>query len=183
MSVADMATFLADRKQFEGAHIINICGVNAYYLILNILFMVWLHYCLVRFGGVSNDRGSKYRIAFLPGVITEVLLVVNIFTGFIFYVDKSNVYRYGSFYMPMFLVMAYFAIFSLIVAGRYRKGVEKEALVPLWIFVLPILTSIVVTVGFGGINLTCAGCAMGILFTHLSSAAELDYYGKGGEAS
>jgi Ni/Fe-hydrogenase subunit HybB-like protein len=183
LSMADMVTYLADENEFKSARYFNMGGISVYYLILNVMFMVWLHYCLVRFGDARGSQGNRYKAIFLPGVITEVLLIVNLLTGIIFYVDESNIYHYGVLYIPMFLEMAYFAILSLVITGRYRRGVEKEALVPIWIFVLPILASLIVSFGFGGINLTCAGCAMAILFTHLGSAAELDYYGKGGEAS
>ncbi len=112
-----------------------------------------------------------------------MLLIVNIFTGIVFYVDDSNAYHHGFLFIPMFLVLVYFAVLSLVITGRYRRGVEKEALVPIWIFFLPILFGVIVSFGFGDINLICAGCAMAILCTHLGSAAELDYYGKGGETS
>lgn len=182
MAVFDIMTYLADGKDFPGARIFNMGGITAFYITFVMLFMVWYHYCLTRFRGVKHSEGKSARASFLPGLVTEALLIVNLFTGWIFSVDKSNIYHHGVLFVPMFLVIGYYAVLCMAGIVRYRSGREKERLIPVWIFILPLLVGLLVPFYFGGISLTAAGCAMSVVFIHLGSASEMVYYdAEGGE--
>ena len=182
LAVSDIITYLADRKDFVGARFFNMGGITLFYMIFVLMFMVWYHYCLVRFRGHDSSKVRGPRAFFLPGIITEVLLLINLFTGWFFSVDESNTYHHGVLFVPLYLVMGYFVALSLISIVRYRAGVEKDKLIPVWIYLLPILIGMVVPFVFGGISLAAIGCAMSVVFTHLGSAAEIvNYDAEGGK--
>ena len=182
MAVFDIITYLADGKDFPGARIFNMGGITAFYIAFVLLFMVWYHYCLTRFRGEERSPGKNVRAFFLPGLLTEVLLFVNLFTGWIFSVDESNTYHHGVLFIPMFLVIGYFAMLCMVAIVRYRSGRKNERLIPVWIFILPLLVGLLVPFYFGGISLTAAGCAMSVVFIHLGSASEMvNYDAEGGE--
>ncbi len=182
MAVFDISTYLADGKAFPGARVFNMGGITAFYIVFILMAMVWYHYCLTRFRGEKPGDGKNSRAFFLPGLLTEVLLVINLFTGWFFYVDESNTYHHGVLFVPMFLVIGYFLLLSMIAIVRYRSGGKEGQLIPVWIFILPLLVGLLVPFYFGGISLTAAGCAMSVVFTHLGSAAEMvNYDATGGE--
>ncbi|MCR5098849.1 MAG: hypothetical protein K6B14_07875 [Lachnospiraceae bacterium] len=181
LALADMVTYLADEKDFPGARYLNMGGITVFYMVLNIMLMLWLQYCLVRFRRVKREIRSRFFGYFVPGIIIEILVVINIFTGILFSVDENNVYHHGVLFIPMFVTMGYLALLCFIQIGRYKTHVDREKLIPIWIFVLPIVAGLFVPFVLGGISLTSPGCAMSIMFTHLGSAAEINV--KGGEMS
>ncbi|MCR5055197.1 MAG: hypothetical protein K6A69_10180 [Lachnospiraceae bacterium] len=181
MAVFDTITYLADEKSFPGARIFNMAGVTAFYIDFILMFMVWYHYCLVRFAYRGEAVSKSHRVFFIPGLVTEALIIINIFTGWIFSVDENNIYHRGILFIPMYMVIAYFTIICFISIIRYRTNSVKSNLIPIWVYVLPFVMGVIIPFVFGGIGITAPGCAMSIVFTHLGSASELvNYDEKGG---
>ncbi len=172
VAISDIITYLADGKSFQGARYYNMGGVSVFYMALLMLCMVWMQYCLVRFTDRSAPKRTEHRYLFIPGLLTEAVLVVNFFTGLVFSVDKDNVYHYGVLFIPMFLVISFYILAGFFIVGKYRSEHDGRRLIPVWIFFLPLAVGIVVPFFLGGISLTSIGCAMSITFTHLGSASE-----------
>ena len=173
VALADLITYLADGKSFPAARYYNMAGVSVFYIGLVALCMIWLMYCMVRFKHKVDPRKGIARLIFMPGLIMEILLLINIFAGFVFSVDKDNVYRYGVLFRPMMVVMAAYVFAGFVLILLYRTEVEKKRLIPVWIYFVPLAAGIVVPFVLGGISLTSIGCAMSITFTHLGSASEM----------
>ena len=173
VAVSDIITYLADGKSFMGARYFNMGGVSVFYMALVMQCMVWMQYCLERFKNELREKKIDHKYLFVPGLIMEAVLVVNFFAGFVFYVDKDNVYHYGVLFIPMFIVLGFYVIVSFILVGRYRSAGAGRKLIPVWIFFLPLFAGLIVPFVLGGISLTSIGCAISITFTHLGSASEV----------
>ena len=185
LAVADIVTYLADRKTFPGARFLNMFGVTVFYLAMIILCMTWTHYALVRFKKADTKPGKKRKILFIPGIVMQLILIVNFFVSYVFYeddsngfkglvfaVDKSNVYHYGILFVPMFVIMGFYMVVGFVLLGRYRKG-DNKTLIPVWVYIMPLAVGLIVPFVLGGISLTSIGFAMSLLFTHLGSASEI----------
>ena len=185
MALADIPSYLIDKREFPGGRIINIASMTVFYVAMAFLCMAFLHYFIVRFVGMdSSVSKKKHTPFFVPGLLVEVLLIVNIFAGFFFNVDENNYYHHGILYIPFMVMMFAYLIAGFIIIARYRTGMDKKTLIPVWIYVLPVVVGLVVPFVFGGISLTSIGCGMSIVFTHLGSASELVQSDvKGGEAA
>ncbi len=184
IAIADIVTYLADGKDFKGARYFNMGGVSVFYILLVLLTTMWLYYCMIRFKRVGAKEIFKNRTwLFVPGWIMEFLLLVNFFTGFIFSVDEFNVYHYGPLFIPMFAVMFFYIFAGFRYMSKYRVGDGSGSLIPVWIYMFPMLVGIIVPFGLGGISLTSIAVAVSIAFTHLGSASEIVIdNAKGGKA-
>ena len=173
-ALADIVTYLADGKNFPGARILNMGGVTVSYIALVLILMIWLHYTMVRFKNVTAAEAVKTRLwLFIPGFVTELLLLVNIFAGFIFNVDETNTYHYGVLFIPMYVVLAFYMLGGFRYMSKYRVGNGKTSLIPVWIYMIPLVAGILVPFVFGGISLTSIGIGMSIAFTHMGSSSEI----------
>ena len=98
--------------------------------------------------------------------------------------DKDNVYHHGILYVPFMVLMFVYLLAGFVLMAKYRSGSENKALIPVWIFILPIVASLVVPFVFEGISLSSIGCGISIVFTHLGSASEMAKSDvEGGEAA
>ena len=177
VAVSDIVTYLSDKKDFAAARFLNMAGVSVFYIALLLMCMVWLHYCLVRFSGMDTSMLSKslgYKFIFAIGLFTEALIIINGITGagFFFSVDENNVYHYGKLFVIMFIVMGLYVFAGFFIISRYRTNFKRK-LIPIWIYILPLLAGLAVPFVFGGVSLTSICCGMGITFTHLGSASEI----------
>ncbi len=78
-------------------------------------------------------------VAFIPYIITVILLAINPFTGFIFYVDASDTYTRGSAFGVLYVVPAVYIILGCTYLLKHRKlftGVQFFVLISMF----PILT-------------------------------------------
>ena len=185
MAISDIPSYLIDKRVFPGGRIINMASMTVFYVAMVLLCLVFLHYCIVRFTGTDSATSKKKHMAFfIPGELLLALLVVNIFAGFFFNVDKDNVYHHGILYVPFMVLMFVYLLAGFALMAKYRSRSDNKALIPVWIFVLPIVAGLVVPFVYGGISLTSIGCGISIVFTHLGSASEMVKSDvKGGEAA
>ena len=170
-AVADIVTYIADGKDFWGARYFNLGGTTVFYIALVLLTMIFYQYSLARFKK-PGESGHSHKVFFIPGLITEALLLVNLFTGIFYYVDEKNAYHYGRLFIMLFVVMGVYLAVAFVHMARYRHGETGKSLIPVWIYMLPILAGVWVPFVFGGISITSICIAVAIAFTHLGSAAE-----------
>lgn len=177
MSIAlaafDIIAYLADERTFSGARIINLGAMTAFYITFIVLFMVWLHYSLVRFAKTKKGEIKKHRWVFAPGMIMVLLLIVNLKSEWFFSVDEQDIYHHEKFYIVMFLVAVFYMVMTILPIARYRDGLDKKALIPIWIYIMPFVSGMLIHYYLGGISFTATGCAFSVLFTHMGSASEI----------
>lgn len=173
IAVSDIITYLSDEKTFYGARYFNLGGVSVFYIALVLLCLLWLRYCIIRFGRRRAGIRIPTAVILIPGFVTEIMLLINLFTGLIFSVDGSNVYHRGILFVPMFIVMGLYVFSGFYIIATYKSADGRRNMIPVWIYMLPLVVGIVVPFVIGGISLTSIGVAMSLLFTHAGSESEI----------
>ena len=70
------------------------------------------------------------------------------------------------------LADAVYLIAGFVYIGKYRTA-EKKVLIPLWLYIAPIVVSGIVTFAVGEISMAALGTALTIVFTHLGTMNEI----------
>ena len=82
--------------------------------------------------------------------IHMVLLIINLFTGFIYYFDADNVYYRGNRYLLSNLAPIVIIIICAVLLVRYRKNLKKNVAIAFWVFtVTPIVAAGIQTFTYG----------------------------------
>lgn len=170
--VADMCSYIFDMHSTAVAMVCNHVS-----MFVSVLLTVYIGYSWNNlFDLLFHIKRSRRELAFnrmiwfLPTAITFVLLVINLFTGFMYSIDQNNVYHRGGWYFVSFVfqyVSFLHAIFravrikskvsnSPLKRDRMRRGVICFGVVVLLFGVLQALTK-------GKIALHCLGLTAGVL--------------------
>jgi EAL domain-containing protein (putative c-di-GMP-specific phosphodiesterase class I) len=73
-----------------------------------------------------------------------IAIIINAFTGFIFYIDSDGVYRRNSGLIIIYLIAAFYLVFEVYLLCRYRKTVRRGEFIMLIAFVPLNLLAVVV---------------------------------------
>ena len=168
--VADLASYVFDMRQFFGARFLSCVS-----MIFSVVLTTYVGYLLNLFFDVVfrvKDEHNKRRfVYFLPVVAVSILLVVNRFTGIIFYIGDDNVYVRGplavlSFmlqYLAFAVVAVRAAIFKFSVKTiRYSKLRNSFVLVGL----LTLFFGFLQVVTVGNIAFQCLGITASIFLVY-----------------
>ena len=172
MAVADVGGYLTEGIAHPGARLLQFLSMSVFYAAFIILSMLWFDYCLFKFKNAQKTRKKGFHPAMLPGVLALVVLAVNTATGWIFSIDDQGGYHRGILFIPIYVVLAFYITAGLVMIGRYRTAGKKK-LIPLWVYVMPLIVSILVTFVIGEISMAAFGTAVTIAFTHLGTMNEV----------
>ena len=167
-AVLELLAFLIDKKPGAFVRVLNI-GINhlIYFctVTISIIWLWFVDYSL-------NQNAKRIRTIFLPFVvlwgILVLLLIPNIFTGFIFKITPENEYiraPFGYVYYG-FLFLCFIASFVVYIRFRIVHGEAK--FFPIWIFLIPIIAACIIQAIFYGIAAGWLGCAIGITGLYLN---------------
>lgn len=172
VAISEAVSYLGDEKTFPGAKACNFLGITVFYIFFGMFSILWLRYTDVRFCN-GESVFSKHRIAVAtPMIIIWVLLIVNIFGKFIFWVDENNVYHRGVLFIPMYVVFLIYLFTGFGMIFRYRRKTGRKNLVPVWLYIMPLVLVLVVPFVFGGVSMCAIGVVSGLVFTHIGSMNE-----------
>ena len=181
LAIGDIFGYLFDLKQVPGSIVLCKLGMTVFYFCYVLISMIWVHYCRIRFKDRGAASGGIMRPEYIPGAAVLVLILLNVFTGFLFSYDDSGVYRKGTLFIVLYLILAMYIIAGFVHLVRYRSRRSGRAIIPVWVYVLPGLFGSFF--GFavpGSASFAPIGLAMSIAFTHIGTINEiLDIsYGK-----
>ncbi len=100
--------------------------LHAYYFFFHITLSVSFALYIMNVTGASIGRSRRFYVLFsLPYLASEILVLTNRFTGFVFYMDEQFLYHRGS-----LIVLIYAAGFAYILLGflfffRYKKAISR----------------------------------------------------------
>lgn len=173
LSVADAVAYLFDMKTVPGSVGICISGMTVFYICYVLIMILWAHFCRVRFKDRGAASGGILRVEYIPGALMMVLIIVNIFTGWIFSYDENGVYHRGFLYMVVYLIIVLYAVVGFVYLGRYRGRNLSKRLVPVWLYVLPVVFGLVFSFAVSGsASFTAIGLAMAVTFTYMGTINE-----------
>ena len=115
----DAITWAVDRKDFSGARIMNIASETAYWMSTLFPCYYGYMYCYEKVYGRNSSAGYR-MVLFIPVLIGQTLLVLNLFNGWVFHVSEKNLYQRG----PYYLIVAMLPFIYIFVA--VNKTLKKS---------------------------------------------------------
>ena len=164
--ITDMFSYVFDMQTFPGARIGNHISMFLSVLLTSLLGAKWLCF----FDAIFRIDGNKVRrrvLCYAPTALTLIMLIVNLFTGFIYTIGPDNVYtrgegywisfalQYIAFVLMIFKVLIYDLEVKTIRRKRMRNGI-------LWLSGLTVVFGVMQAIMGGVIALHCLGITTGI---------------------
>lgn len=173
--VVEPLTFGIDGMAGAVYYWINLLG-NTYLYMANafgaFLFCVYVEYSLYQ----DSSRLKKiYNKFYFVALTIIVLLVINIFAGFFFYVDENYVYHRRPLVALLYIYIVFCAILCLVTVYRHRRNNKKEAFFPIWMYLSPIVAASIVQMLCYGVSLAWIGTAIGLVALHMSLQNQRSY--------
>ncbi len=176
IAVFDIMTYLADEKDFPGARFFNMFGITMFYLGMVFFSLMWFFYTMVRFGDREPMSSPARKAFYMPGLIMMILILINVFTGFIFSVDAGNTYHRGILFIPMYIIITFYLFSAFFNIFRYRRVTGRRKELPVGLYLLPFVLTLVVPFVLGGVSMAPVCVASGLVFTHIGVMNERAAY-------
>ena len=173
-SLCEMFSFCVDGKDFPGAMFLNYFLNNIIYLatiiypLLWILFVEWKLYKNYR----KLNQCVKYSII-IPIILT-IGLVINVKFGFMFEIDKNNIYHRGPFFLLVLGVPYLYALVSVIMV-KIGKKYCRYLFFPIVLFVAPIIIGGISQGLFYGISVVWCSVSIALLSIYMAKQDENTY--------
>ncbi|MBQ9250121.1 MAG: histidine kinase [Oscillospiraceae bacterium] len=136
-------------------------------LMMPLLTLYILHSC-----GESLKKNVLFRIAMALWLVYFGLLLTTLFTGWIFYIDNSNVYHRGPWYPLLLSPPALLVALNLFVLCRRRKQFSSREQKAIFSFLLLPELGILLQMRFYGLPLIAFGASLGAVVMFLYIRAE-----------
>jgi diguanylate cyclase (GGDEF)-like protein len=171
--VADMCSYIFDNRPGDFARVMNHVSMIVAVTMTALVGYFWNEF----FDFLFQIRKEKYSVfvrrasRLLPTILIAVLLVINLFTGDIYYIDEHNVYHRGSWYFISFLCQ-YISFVICIVRATLIKVKGQEALMrtakmrrtAILVGIIVIFFGLIQWATNGMIAVHCMGMTAGIIF-------------------
>ena len=165
-TVFDIASVACETAQITGAAAM-LCnsGHSLFHNAIPVLFLAYIAETTHFFSGKSK---SVRNSIFLPWVVNALLICVNPFSKFYFYIDELGGYHRGPFLFIAYIISIYFLAFAVILSLRNIKNISRPLRIPVWSFIVVSAGSIAFQFFFPEYLVECFGisiCLMVIMFT------------------
>ena len=175
MAIGDTIGYIFEYKPLALATTFSTIGMTIFYFCFILVVMIWMDYCRIRFKERGASSGSGFRPEYIPGIIMLALVLINLFTGWIFCYDRvTGDYIRGFMFIVVYIVFAYYAIMGFVYLGRYRSGNSSARLIPMSVYILPTVFGFLFTFGVSGsASFAPIGLAMSFTFTYIGTINEV----------
>ena len=166
--IVEPLTFYVDGKPGLLCYWINLLGnTYLYYANATGTFLWLLFMDLSLFHDRLRLKKIYYKLAVpVSGLILS--LIINIFTGFYFYVDEANVYHRQPAVYIFYAYLFFCAVFTLIIYYSFKAKHGETAFFPVYMYIAPIFIGSVLQMFIYGISLAWLGTALGITALYIS---------------
>lgn len=147
---ADTASFIFDGKPGAFSRAAVIASNTWLYEMNMVTGICWISFLSIHL----HIRVSKTHIYLLTGIsaVCTVMLIVNLFTPFVFSVDDSNVYHRTGLFMLYLMLDFFFLADGFILYLRARREGGILSFFPVWLFIVPVVIGMTVQSLFYGIS-------------------------------
>ena len=98
----------------------------------------------------GEDAPKRLKAACISACISGALLILNLFTGLIYYVDGSNVYHRGILFLVNFFLVFLGPILDLTIVMQFRKKISRKLVKSFLLFIIvPIAAGVVQAAKYG----------------------------------
>lgn len=165
--VLDTGMWLVDGKRFLLAREANILISMAYYFFNVFIPFLWLLYCDCILNNSTQSLRKRMWLYFLPVLANTLMIIINLWYGFIFYVDTNNIYHRGKFFLlPVMMAFSYLLLSSYMALHKAHKTKiesEKSQLYLMASFILPPLVGGILQALFYGLSLIWVNVVISLL--------------------
>lgn len=175
LCVVETATFLIDGKQFAGARFTAFM-LNELLYTMNILFgFLWILFADAKVYSENKLLKKRFIPMILPLLVMLLLLIANIFNGWIFEISEENVYSRN-----FLFVFDYAVTYSYLLAGagilyKNRSSTKRYTYLPVLLFILPVAIGSLLQFLFYGIATLWLSAAIGLTSLYISLQTENAY--------
>lgn len=175
LCVVETATFLIDGKLFAGSRIMAFV-LNELLYTMNILFgFLWILFADAKVYSENKLLKKRFIPMILPLLVMLVLLIANIFNGWIFEISEENVYSRN-----FLFVFDYAVTYSYLLAGagilyKNRSSTKRYTYLPVLLFILPVAIGSLLQFLFYGIATLWLSAAIGLTSLYISIQTENTY--------
>lgn len=175
---AEVFFFLSDTLYVMGVHDLFPCGTIMIMLTKTIYFFSTALMCYFWFIYFEYIQGSSFvedrrrvRLALIPVFVMAVLLLINVFTGILFYVDDEGIYRRGTFFVVQYL-LSYTYVFitcfrAFLGIFNKKKFAMRRQLIILSLFPLAPAGAGILQFIYPQLPLACAALSLSTLLLYL----------------
>lgn len=175
LCMVETATFLIDGKLFAGSRIMAFV-LNELLYTMNILFgFLWILFADAKVYSENKLLKKRFIPMILPLLVMLVLLIANIFNGWIFEISEENVYSRN-----FLFVFDYAVTYSYLLAGagilyKNRSSTKRYTYLPVLLFILPVVIGSLLQFLFYGIATLWLSAAIGLTSLYISLQTENAY--------
>lgn len=175
LCMVETATFLIDGKLFAGSRIMAFV-LNELLYTMNILFgFLWILFADAKVYSENKLLKKRFIPMILPLLVMLVLLIANIFNGWIFEISEENVYSRN-----FLFVFDYAVTYSYLLAGagilyKNRSSTKRYTYLPVLLFILPVAIGSLLQFLFYGIATLWLSAAIGLTSLYISLQTENAY--------
>ncbi len=144
VNILEGVTWALNGTSLMWGHQISVI-TNSVLLLCNALPAVaWVSYVDYKIFGDTGKLKRRFKWYMTPIYISAILIIINIWTGFVFTIDKNNVYSRGPGVIIIGLMTYIMVIGLFIKALRYKEQINSRVLQSIFIFMLfPLVAGIV----------------------------------------
>ncbi len=174
MAVGDTIAYIFEYKPLALSTVYSTIGMTIFYFSFVLVVMIWADYCRIRFKERGVSSGNIFRPEYIPGLIMLALVLINVFTGWIFSYDRvTGDYYRGFLFIVVYIVFALYATMGFIHVGRYRSRNSSTRLIPMSVYILPIIFGFIFTFAVkGSASFASIGLGMAFTFTYIGTINE-----------
>jgi len=167
LCLSDAIAWSVEKAPGKLSYILNYIFSSAVFVAIPVLIYIWFLYSLF---SIFRDKDLllKYSRHFKSLIVLSlVLIIMNYYTDFLFYLDENNIYHRGPFfYHTMF---TYFSLFLLtvVIIIYNRKKIRTGHFIAMMFFVIPIIITSLLAIFIYGIAISWVGTTLAIFIIYL----------------
>jgi len=152
--VFDSGMWLIDGTAFFFSRGLNLLFSSVYYLMMPLIGLIWLLYCDYELYEGSARLRRKVRLYSLPLILSVVMILINVFTGWVFYITEDNIYTRGTLFLLQIAIAFFYLIYPTALAlHRARREnisvMRQEYLVLVKFPIIPIIGGVIQLMFYG----------------------------------
>ena len=167
-SLLELTAFLVDGRPGVLFKVLNVASNAFLYGCTTTISLVWLWYVD---SNLSRDS-KRIKTVFLPYVVVwaalMIALIFNIPFGFFYKIDANNVYSREPIGYIYYGYLGACIITTIAIYAHCRIKHGEMMFFPIWMFLIPIVLSVVVQAIWYGIAVAWLGCAVGLSAIYLN---------------
>ncbi len=118
----------------------------AYFLLRNLTIPIFILYICSLLGVYyvfAEPRSLRLRLVIIPYVVDVILVIANVFTNCIFYIDENSIYHRGPLLWILYATALFYMCMALYLIVRYRNLINRAK----WMVLTILVPIVIISVG------------------------------------